>query len=144
MFIGDCMSLIWGIIIILLVFLELMTVDVVAVWYALGAIIALFISFTSDNFANQFIVFVISGSLFMMVLRNISIDFLKAKSILTSADKIIGEKGVVTISISKKQYGEVKVNKKKWTAYADEPIVKNTKVKVLSVDGVRLKVEPKK
>lgn len=144
MFIGDCMSLIWGIIIILLVFLELMTVDVVAVWYALGAIIALFISFTSDSFATQFIVFVISGSLFMMILRNISIDFLKAKSILTSADKIIGEKGVVTISISKKQYGEVKVNKKKWTAYADEPIVKNTKVKVLSVDGVRLKVEPKK
>lgn len=138
------MSLIWGIIIILLVFLELMTVDVVAVWYALGAIIALFISFTSDNFANQFIVFVISGSLLMMVLRNISIDFLKAKSILTSADKIIGEKGVVTISISKKQYGEVKVNKKKWTAYSDEPIVKNTKVKVLSVDGVRLKVEPEK
>lgn len=144
MFIGDCMSLIWGIIIILLVFLELMTVDVVAVWYALGAIIALFISFTSDNFANQFIVFVIAGSLFMMILRNISIDFLKAKSILTSADKIIGEKGIVTISISKKQYGEVKVNKKKWTAYADEPIVKNTKVRVLSVDGVRLKVEPKK
>ncbi len=138
------MSLIWGIIIVLLVFLELMTVDIVAVWYALAATTSLFVSFTSDNFALQFTVFVIVGSLLMMLLRKVTIKFLKEKSILTSADKIVGEKGVVTMSISKKQYGEVRVNKKRWTAYADKPIIKNTKVVVLSVDGVKLKVEPKK
>jgi len=144
MFIGDCMSLIWGIIIVLLIFLELMTVDIVAIWYALAAITSLIVSFTSDNFALQFTVFVIVGSLLMMILRNITIEFLKAKSIITSVDKIVGEKGIVTMSISKKQYGEVRVNKKRWTAYADVPIIKNTKVVVLSVDGVKLKVEPKK
>jgi membrane protein implicated in regulation of membrane protease activity len=144
MFIGDGMSLIWGIIIVLLIFLELMTVDIVAIWYALAAITSLIVSFTSDNFALQFTVFVIVGSLLMMILRNITIEFLKAKSIITSVDKIVGEKGIVTMSISKKQYGEVRVNKKRWTAYADVPIIKNTKVVVLSVDGVKLKVEPKK
>jgi membrane protein implicated in regulation of membrane protease activity len=144
MLIGDCMSLIWGIIIVLLIFLELMTVDIVAIWYALAAITSLIVSFTSDNFALQFTVFVIVGSLLMMILRNITIEFLKAKSIITSVDKIVGEKGIVTMSISKKQYGEVRVNKKRWTAYADVPIIKNTKVVVLSVDGVKLKVEPKK
>jgi membrane protein implicated in regulation of membrane protease activity len=144
MLIGDCMSLIWGIIIVLLIFLELMTVDIVAIWYALAAITSLIVSFTSDNFALQFTVFVIVGSLLMMILRNFTIEFLKAKSIITSVDKIVGEKGIVTMSISKKQYGEVRVNKKRWTAYADVPIIKNTKVVVLSVDGVKLKVEPKK
>lgn len=138
------MSLIWGIIIVLLIFLELMTVDIVAAWYALAAIASLIVSFTSDSFALQFTVFVIVGSLLMMILRNITIEFLKAKSIITSVDKIVGEKGIVTMSISKKQYGEVRVNKKRWTAYADQPIIKNTKVVVLSVDGVKLKVEPKK
>lgn len=138
------MSLIWGIIVILLVFLELMTVDVVAFWYAVAAAIALFISFSSDNFALQFTVFVIAGSLLMIVLRNKAIEFLKEKKVLTSADKLVGEIGIVTMSISKKQYGEVKVNKKKWTAYADKPIVKNAKIKVLSVDGVKLKVAEKK
>lgn len=138
------MSLIWGIIIVLLIFLEFMTVDVVAIWYAVAAIIALIISFTSDNFALQFTLFVTVGSLLMMILRTISIEFLKTKSILTSADKVVGEKGIVTIAILKKQYGEVKVNKKKWTAYSDEEVEKNSKVKILSVDGVKLKVESKK
>lgn len=118
--------------------------DIVAIWYALAAIIALIISLTSDNFALQFTVFVISGSLFMMFLKKVATDFMYAKSILTSADKTVGETGIVTISITKAQYGEVKVNKKKWTAYSDSPVEKDTKVKILSVDGVKLKVAPKK
>ena len=39
---------------------------------------------------------------------------------------------------------KVKVNKKKWTAYSDENISKGTKVKILSVSGVKLKVETHK
>lgn len=144
MYIGDSMSIIWALIIMLLIALEFVTVEFIASWYALSALISYVISFFSDNFLIQFIVFAIMGTLLMLLFRTRTIEYLKKKKFITSADKLIGEYGIVTKNISKKQYGEVKINKKKWTAYSDENIPKDTKVKILSVDGVKLKVESKK
>lgn len=138
------MSIIWALIIMLLIALEFVTVEFIASWYALSALISYVISFFSDNFLIQFIVFAIIGTILMLLFRTRTIEYLKKKKFITSADKLIGEYGIVTKNISKKQYGEVKINKKKWTAYSDENIPKDTKVKILSVDGVKLKVESKK
>ena len=48
---------------------------------------------------------------------------------------------IVTQKITKHQPGEVKVDGKLWTAYADESIKVDAVVKVLEIDGVRLKVQ---
>ncbi len=49
--------------------------------------------------------------------------------------------GIVTEKIGKNEDGEVKVDGKRWTAYADEKIKKDELVKVLEIKGVKIKVE---
>ena len=59
----------------------------------------------------------------------------------TNIDRIIGMKGIVTEDIIKDNIGEVKVDGKKWSAYADTPIKKGENVTILSINSVKLKVE---
>ena len=138
------MNIIWALIIILLIALEFITVEFIAFWYILSAIISYIISFFSGNFLLQFLIFIVLGTLFMLIFKDKTIAFLNKNKVITTSDKLIGEQGIVTKTISKKQFGEVKVKKKKWTAYSDENISKGTKVKILSVSGVKLKVETHK
>ena len=49
--------------------------------------------------------------------------------------------GVVTEKIGKNFDGEVKVDGKKWTAFADKTINVDSIVKVLEIKGVKIKVE---
>ena len=53
----------------------------------------------------------------------------------------IGKIGIVTQEISSLEPGEVKVDGKHWSAIASNKISKNEKVKILSIEGVKLKVE---
>ena len=48
--------------------------------------------------------------------------------------------GVVTIPISKKQSGEVKVDGKLWTALSNEELSKGDLIQVIKMDGVKLHV----
>lgn len=138
------MSLIWGLIILLLIILELMTIEVIAAWYAVGAFVGLIISFISSNFLLEFLIFAIAGTVLMYFFRDKTINYLKDKSIITSADKLLGEVGYVTKTIPKNGYGVVKVNHKNWTASSSKVIPKKSKVIVNEIDGLKLKVEPKK
>ena len=49
--------------------------------------------------------------------------------------------GIVTEKIEKNKNGEVKVDGKSWTAYSNEELEEGTIVKILEINGVKLKVE---
>jgi membrane protein implicated in regulation of membrane protease activity len=49
--------------------------------------------------------------------------------------------GIVTEEIRKNEVGEVKVDGKKWSAIADNKIEVGSIVKILKINGVKLKVE---
>ena len=49
--------------------------------------------------------------------------------------------GVVTEKIAKNIVGEVKVDGKKWSAVSTKKIEKDSIVKIISIDGAKLKVE---
>ena len=58
-----------------------------------------------------------------------------------TVDGEIGKIGDVTKKISPNKYGEVKVFDSVWTAKSDKEIKVGEKVKVLSIEGVKLIVE---
>ena len=58
----------------------------------------------------------------------------------TNFDRIIGMEAIVTEEISKNKIGEVKVDGKRWSAYSDKKIKVGSTVRVLSIEGVKLKV----
>lgn len=141
------MSIIWGLIIILLLLLELATVNVVTIWYAFSACISLGLTHMkngiSSNFTIQLLVCVLVGTLLLVFLRKRTIKLLKKKGIITSVDKLIGEEGIVSKKITRKQPGEVKIGKKKFIAFSDRKIDIDSTIQVIDVDGSKLNVKKK-
>ena len=132
---------VWLIIVIILTVLEATTINLTTIWFVISGIIALISSFFIDNYLIQFAIFVILGILLLVTTKPILEKTLKTKKEATNMDRIIGSEGIDTEKITRSQNGEVKVDGKRWTAYADKVINVGKTVKVLSINGVKIKVQ---
>ncbi len=130
----------WLILVIFLGMIELITVGLVSIWFVISGIVAMILSFFIDNFVVQFGVFVILGVVLMLFTRK-TLEKYFPKPIKTNLDRVVGLEGIVTEEIRKDSVGEVKVDGKRWSAIADEEIKVGSIVKILHIDGVKLKVE---
>lgn len=135
------MFYIWVTIIILLTIVEAMTVNLTTIWFVVSGLLALIFSFINDNFMLQVGIFSLVGIALLITTRPILTKWLSTKKEKTNLDRIIGMKGIVTEEIVKNGTGEVKVDGKRWTAFADKKIKFDSTVKVLLIDGVKIKVE---
>lgn len=130
----------WLCLIILLAIIEALTINLISIWFIASAILALILSFITDNFIIQFGVFVIFGVIFLITTRK-SLEKKLVKKEKTNFDRIIGMKGVVTEKIEEFKVGEVKVDGKKWSAISKKPLEEGEKVKILKIEGVKVEVE---
>ena len=135
------MTLFWLVLFVVLALFELVTVNLVSIWFSLGALITTFVSLVTDNLMIHLAVFTISSILLLLLTKPFVKKMKKRDVIPTNLDMVIGKTGVVTVKIEKDGIGEVKVLGKKWSAYSDKEVEENSKVKVLSINGVKLKVE---
>ena len=135
------MASIWLVIFIVLVIIELLTINLVTIWFAVAAVFALLVDIITGNTMLEIIVFTVSSFLLLLLTKPI-IKKIKVKKIeATNLDMVINKVGIVTEDILDDKIGEVKVLGKKWSAYSDTKVLKGERVKILSIDGVRLKVE---
>lgn len=129
----------WLVLFIFLVIVELSTVNLVSIWFAVGALVASVVSLFLDNWVIQVAVFGLVSLLILVILKPFMKKF-KGQKVATNLDRVIGQIGIVTEEIQKLVPGEVKVGGRYWTATANKKIKKDTKVKVESIDGVKLVV----
>ena len=132
---------IWLFIVIFLILIELVTINLVTVWYIASGIVAMILSIFIDNYFIQFLVFVVLGTLLLITTREYLVKLIGNKKEKTNLDRVVGMTAIVTQEIKKNNPGEVKVDGKRWTAVADKRIKVDSTVKVLEIDGVKLKVE---
>lgn len=138
------MSFIWMISFIVLVLIEIFTINLVTIWFAIGALVSFFVSLCTENIGLEILIFIVV-SLITLLFTKKAVNKIKDKEMIpTNLDRVIGQIGIVTEKIKPLEPGEVKVDGKKWTAIADEEIDINDEVKILSINGVKLKVEKKK
>lgn len=131
----------WLIIILFLGFIEAITVNLVTIWFVISGIASLILSFFIDDFIIQFSVFVILGILLLITTRSWLNKVFKINKYKTNLDRVIGMRGIVSEKITKNSPGEVKVDGKRWMAISDKTINVDNDVKILEIDGVKLKVE---
>ena len=133
----------WLIIAGLCLVIEIYTVGFFIFWFGIGALFALAVSFLTNNLFIQIVVFLVSSNLLVILTKPLMKKFLKnEKSTPTNFFSLSGKEGIVTKKIdSDNSTGQVKVKGELWSAISDEDIEKDTKVKVLSVDGVKLNVK---
>lgn len=135
------MTAFWLVLFVILSLIELATVNLVSIWFAVGALITTFASLATDNLMVHLAVFTISSILLLLLTKPFVKKIKRREVVPTNLDRVIGKVGVVTEKIEKDGIGEVKVLGKRWSAYSNKVIEVNRKIKVLSINGVKLKVE---
>lgn len=135
------LSIIWFIAFILLLVVEIVTIGLVSIWFAIGALAAFVVSLFIDSIVSQLVVFIIVSVFALIITKPLIKKFKVSEVIPTNSDMVIGKVGDVIKEIENNHYGEVKVFGKVWTAYSDEKIEVGSKVKVLRIDGVKLIVQ---
>lgn len=134
------MWILWLIVIVLLVFLEVSTINLVCVWFILSGLVSLILSFFIDSFYIEFAVFVVLGLILMVLTRPILVKKFSHRKVKTNIDRVLGMEGIVTEEITKSKVGEVKVDGKRWSAISDETISVGSSVIVEMIEGVKLVV----
>lgn len=135
------MVLEWLAVILICAFLEVITVNLVTIWFIASGIVALIASIFIDSLLIQVGIFVLLGVFLLITTRKPLQRMVNVHREHTNLDRIYGMKGVVTEEISKNKSGVVKVDGKFWTAISDEDIPVNSIVKVLEINSVKLKVK---
>lgn len=132
---------IWLGIVIVLTLIEISTTSLVTIWFIASSLVSLVLSIFVDDFFIQFLVFVILGVILLLTTREHLVKFIGSRNEKTNLDRVVGMTGIVTEEIKKNSSGEVKVDGKRWTAISNKKIKVDSTVKVLEIDGVKLKVE---
>lgn len=131
----------WLILVIVLSFVEIATVNLVSIWFVASGIVAMILSFFIEDTAIITTIFILLGMLLLVISRPIVNKLRSKDNEKTNLDRIIGEDAIVTEEITKNEVGEVKVDGKRWSAISKDKCVKGDTVKILKIDGVKLIVK---
>lgn len=137
-------SYIWLAVVVVLIIIEAGTVNLVSIWFALGALVSLILSFFVDNIYIQAAVFIAISIAALLVTRPFVKRVLIKKKEKTNFDRIIGSEGLVTEEINNLLgTGYIIVEGMEWKAKTEneEILCKGDKVKILRIEGAKVFVE---
>lgn len=136
----------WLIALILFVIVEAATYALVSIWFAAGALVALISAAVNASVWLQVVLFLVISAVTLAATRPMARKFQGQKKERTNADKVLEMTGVVTERIDNIDgTGTVYVDGKVWSARSEngDVIEKDTRVKVVRIEGVKLYVVPK-
>lgn len=125
---------------------EILTVGLVCIWFAGGALVAVILSLFEVSPLMQIIVFFAVSICLLVFTRKIFVDKLNTGKENTNVDALIGETAQVITTIEPMQVGQVKIGGQVWSAIADDHILtisEGTYVTIKAIEGVKLIVVPK-
>lgn len=140
------LTVIWVVLLIVFLIMEAATVQLVSVWFAVGALAALIANLGGLNVIGQIVLFLVLSAVCLVATRPLVKKLTAAKIQKTNADRCIGAEAVVTEEINNlESTGQVKVIGNIWTARStdDTVIEKGTVVIVERMEGVKLIVRNK-
>ncbi len=138
-------SVVWLMLLVLFAVAEAVTVGLVSVWFAAGALVALLASFFTANIWLQITLFLVVSIVAMAILRPLARKFVLPTVVPTNADRVIGRQAVVTEDIDNlTAKGVVVIFGVAWSARSTTgaPIPKDSTVTVDRIEGVKLFVTP--
>lgn len=134
----------WLIIAVICGIIEVATMGFWFLWLALSAVLLSILARLNvvSELSAQVIVFGVITIFFIIFTRPLVVRVFKTKEVKSNVDALIGLTGVVTMEIVPPHSGQVKLSGEIWTARADQKLLQDSLVKVKSVEGVTLFVEP--
>ncbi len=141
----NMMLYIWLVLAIVFAITEAVTVGLTTIWFSLGALASLLLVLCGvDSITIQIIVFVLVSLLSLIAARPLVKKYINQRTQPTNADRCIGKEAFVTEEINNiLSKGAVKVNGIEWSARSEDNsvIASGEKVKIISIDGVKVIVQ---
>jgi len=135
----------WAVLLVVLVVIELETVQLVSIWFALGAAGALISAAVAPRMSLlwlQLLIFLVVSGVSLYLTRPFVKKHVRIKQTATNADRVLAMIGTVRETVSSiDNTGTVYVGNKLWTARpeageADIPV--GAQVDILRIEGVKL------
>lgn len=145
MTIENIMLITWIAIIIFAFIIEVNTLDLVSIWFSLGAIVAFISALIGASTSVQVWLFILSSVVLLVLTRPLAKKYMVKNTVKTNADRLIGKAAKVTKPITVTERGEVKIDGKYWLAFTEEDTLfeVDQQVLVLGIEGVKLLVGSK-
>ncbi|MBQ3256415.1 MAG: NfeD family protein [Oscillospiraceae bacterium] len=131
----------WFIAMVAMLGVELATVSLTSIWFALGALAALIAALCGAPIWLQVVWFLVVSVLALIATRPLVKKYINGKTTPTNADMLMGQTCVVTEPISNlSETGAVKIGGKVWTARSEDGTVfaPGEKVIAVRIEGVKL------
>lgn len=135
---------IWLIVFVVFAALELVSLGLTCIWFAIGALAGCVTSLITDNWIIQAVVFILVTVLVLVFLRPFAVKHLNSKAEKTNVESMEGKTGKVLVEIDNiNATGLIIVDGMEWTARSvdGDVIAKDELVKVVSVEGVKAMVK---
>ena len=135
---------IWVALVIVFAVIEACTFGLTTVWFALAALVMVFLSFLNISLPVQGLLFLAISAVLLIFTRPLAVKKFKIGREKTNVDSLVGKQVLVIKTISEFEKGEVKLNGIVWSAHSDASaeITKGTKCEVVRIEGVQLIVRP--
>lgn len=137
-FILQNISWFWLALVVIFTLIEIFTMGLTTLWFALGAAIMIFLGRLPIPFAVQILIFLIISIILLLLTRPILIKKMKTGTEKTNTDSLIGKKALVVKSISEFEKGEIKINGIVWSAKTEDgsSIPENSQCEIVKIEGV--------
>ena len=138
-------AFVWLGLVILFLIAEGATVSLVSLWFAAGAVVAMFAALLGAGIWLQTGLFLVVSGVLLLMLRPIVRRYLVPKITATNVDSLVGATGLVTETIDNvTASGQVKLGAMEWTARSTtgENIPQGTLIRVDKIEGVKVYVTP--
>ena len=139
------MTIIWLIITVVFVGVEIGTVGLTSIWFAGGALVALFAQLAGASVLWQIIIFIAVSAVLLTFVRPWSMKYFKPRLVKTNYETVLGETVRLTERVDNVQGTGTAIYKgQEWTAraYEDGKVFEaGTTVNVKEIRGVTLYVE---
>jgi len=133
---------IWLGLVILFTLIELGTYQLVTVWFAIAALVMVFLSLLLDGLTMpaQLLIFIVISAALLIFTRPLAVKKLKIGKTKTNVEGLVGTIAPVTAAIPAFGKGEVRTGGQIWTAVSHDgtEIAEGTRCEILRVEGVKL------
>jgi membrane protein implicated in regulation of membrane protease activity len=134
----------WVAVMIVCILIESLTLSLTTLWFACGAFVTIFISMTPLPLRWQILIFAVLSCVLLVLTRPLLLKKMRERrESKTNVDAIIGQKVLVTKTITQFDKGEVKCSGTYWPAESKDgsELPEGSACRILSIQGNTVTVE---
>ena len=136
--------IIWLVLLIVAIVAEVLTMGLTTIWFAGGALVAIFAAILNAPVWLQVVLFLVVSLVLLIFTRPVAVKYFNKDRIKTNAESLVGRQAIVTAEIDNLQgIGQVTVGTQERSARSYDNGVRipvGTVVDVLAINGVKLMV----